>query len=671
MSFFSGDGNRALDALTELAALSNLDRNEGVRRAVLAAEADSRHLKRLELILTANAWAQHNLISPRPYESPPPEEIYGDLSLGSEFYTGERVGLPIGETHVLAAGSTGYGKTNFLRNSCRSLIERGIRFMAIDFLGNLGDLSMSYESVVTIPWERFGENLFNAPENMEQRSWDNIAMEAFCYSYSLMVGSQNFLARSLFDLEELFEQMGNGEKVVLADVGDSIQKRLEKGRLGEKDYAVRVLNRIRALSIETNGMFDHQSGFMKELVQRKDLNVVWDLSGLSEATQCFFTVYLLTYLFFHKLSNPDQRETCVVLLDECAHVFDIGKTYQSQMLNTLIRRARNAGLLLISATQEYSRLSHPLKANCACSLFFRTFEGRDLWEIGKSLSLDASEQEKLRVITQLQPGVAVCRLPQCSKPFLVKTDLFKPSFNRRVMEQNDEMLNELVAMIVPRSNLMERIHTKKDRNDDELRFLQSIVNEPLSGSVERSESLGLSNSRANRIVNILEFKGFIEPVKVKTFRRGGQKVLYEITEKGRKWLSECGVKTNHPLRGSIKHLYYARLIGDYFESMGCEVRFEGRSGNGNADLIIRNGSRSTAVEVELGTDGRYAIGNIAKNLRAGFDGLIIACEEEKMMEKLNREVSRLDREVRSRVSVNMIEDFASRASFQFPPKKKK
>jgi hypothetical protein len=99
--------------LRDLVKIAQAENDLAFQRAIQACEYNPKLIPKIEMILSAEAWAKDNRMEPDPFP-PPADEIPGDVEIGIVLQTGKRVGLSVRELlqGTLICGRSGAGKTN-------------------------------------------------------------------------------------------------------------------------------------------------------------------------------------------------------------------------------------------------------------------------------------------------------------------------------------------------------------------------------------------------------------------------------------------------------------------------------------------------------------------------------------------------------------------------------
>jgi hypothetical protein len=179
-------------------------------------------------------------------------------------------------------------------------------------------------------------------------------------------------------------------------------------------------------------------------------------------------------------------------------------------------------------------------------------------------------------------------------------------------------------------------------------LLRDVLEFPISGVVERYRRLRLNRRKGNAAKEECLERNLIRQVPIPT--RSGRVVLLELTQQGLEALASRGIADGCPKlpphRGSLEHEYWRSRAAAFYEGEGYMVSME-EPVNGHADMVVRHDGASIAVEIETGKSQWRD--NIARDLSAGFDEVVVVCTNDaaygsiapEALERWSDEASRL------------------------------
>jgi len=155
---------------------------------------------------------------------------------------------------------------------------------------------------------------------------------------------------------------------------------------------------------------------------------------------------------------------------------------------------------------------------------------------------------------------------------------------------------------------------------------------------ELYKELGLSGYMGGKTKWELIKEGLVYEVELPTNRRGRRKKLLQITQRGTEYLRELGIKDIRKGRGGVKHLYYQKILKEWYQANGYVVEVEASVGDTCLDvLVIRKDGERLGIEIALSE--QYEQTNARKAMQAGLEGFMFVCETKELMERLHQRLS--------------------------------
>lgn len=159
-------------------------------------------------------------------------------------------------------------------------------------------------------------------------------------------------------------------------------------------------------------------------------------------------------------------------------------------------------------------------------------------------------------------------------------------------------------------------------------LLIDILNNPFSSITTRYKTLSLNPKYGNKYKNDLVAQGLIKQQKITTSK--GWITLFDITPRGRAILRDLGCSPTEATEG-IVHKFWKHRIAEFYKAQNLKVDVE-KGINGRPDIIVSNGSRKVAIEIETGKSN--AVDNIERDVMAGFDETICVATSKIVEEKI-------------------------------------
>lgn len=154
------------------------------------------------------------------------------------------------------------------------------------------------------------------------------------------------------------------------------------------------------------------------------------------------------------------------------------------------------------------------------------------------------------------------------------------------------------------------------------RLLIDILENPFSSITGRYKRLGFHPNLGNKCRRELISAKCIVPRKIVTGT--GRLTLFELTKKGKLVLADLGFssesKDSVGSSEGIVHRFWKHRAAEFYRGKGFDVAVEEYFVNGRPDLIVRDGDKRIAVEIETGKSD--FVRNVSRALEAGFDEVI-------------------------------------------------
>jgi hypothetical protein len=202
---------------------------------------------------------------------------------------------------------------------------------------------------------------------------------------------------------------------------------------------------------------------------------------------------------------------------------------------------------------------------------------------------------------------------------------------------------------------------------DALMWLLDLMERPFMQTTLRDRLLSYSGWRAKKVRDELEGLGYVKRHEIATGRRGGQLALEEITEEGYALLAEIQVAVKRPRgKGGYVHKFWQHKVAEWARQNyeGARVRIEDDPGaHKSVDVAVylarpvEGDERAVAFEVLVEGEGKE-LSNVAKDMEAGFDEVVICVERMEIAERLRGKVrDLLGPEISRRVKFHLLAQF--------------
>jgi hypothetical protein len=184
-------------------------------------------------------------------------------------------------------------------------------------------------------------------------------------------------------------------------------------------------------------------------------------------------------------------------------------------------------------------------------------------------------------------------------------------------------------------------------------LLESILEHPFLGTVERYRLLGVSRRKGNSLRESCLTKGLAQTVDIPT--RSGRVVLLELTKDGKRVLKEIGHSIPTKDRwGSLVHEYWKHKTAEVCRASGWDVKLE-VAGNGFTDIVAEKDKQKIAIEIETGKSDWQA--NFKKNIKNGYSCIWILATNDSAFHSIAAGVSELS--IQGSFHIEKVQDFVT------------
>jgi hypothetical protein len=364
----------------------------------------------------------------------------------------------------------------------------------------------------------------------------------------------------------------------------------------------------------------------------------------------FFSEMILRWIHLYRLNQGEtEKLRHVLFLEEAHNLFSESNFYmykENNSLENVYREIRAFGEGLVSITQHPSKLPIYLLGNCHTQIFLGLQHADDIKTARKSLFLKFDEEAYLNM---LKVGECIIKIRNRVEPCHVQIPLVpvkKGIITDDWLKANIRgYLPNLHNGIIPfyRGYLpndiykgIKKVNKRKYSSNSQIKLLIDIYSNPFSGITQRYKKFKLNPKYGNKFKNKLISQGYIHPRKIIT--NSGRITLFELTQKARMILRDLGYEVKNS-RESIVHKFWKQKFAEYYRNMNLEVLIEEKI-NGRPDIIVKNGNKKIAIEIETGKSD--FIKNIKSALEAGFDEIICVATDKFVQEKIKQNLEKIN-----------------------------
>ncbi len=336
------------------------------------------------------------------------EELVGELVLGNvigkeemEFkYRVDR--LPL---HILAAGTSGCGKTNFAKVLIDQAYDAGISSIKVsDPKAEYADVAWKYPDFLVLRWNDLRFNPLTPPPNVPRNEWHQTVVGHMAQTFNFWEGAQSLLIRLLANLSE------TKAEPTIVNLMTALE--MEKPRYKQKDFLVMgtVSSRLELILYTCRDIVLATSSVLPSLAQRR---YILQTTGLMSEIESWLLEFMLIWEFMYRIWNPEERRLTLHIYDECQHrLFSREKErnahkISASLISMLVDEARAMNMAICSLSQEPSSLVNAVLNNSFMKVAFHLGSGIEVRVMKEAMGLS---QEQADALHKMETGEAIVRM---------------------------------------------------------------------------------------------------------------------------------------------------------------------------------------------------------------------------------------------------------------------
>ncbi len=536
--------------------------------------------------------------------------------------------------HVVVLGKSGYGKSTTVKTLTARMFDLWeSNILIIDYAGEYAPWVKSRNGTV-VDMHTAGINPFELGRaTMTDRIRQLI--DTFQRLSELTLPQRNVLS---YYLMKAYESRGfkpsdpttwRNEPPTLDGLIDLIEEDLPKFRMGKQLTAMALIEKLAALASGPIGIFRKSTFSVSDLTQGF---VCIDLSKVTSTIMKDMVAYtVLQHVDSEmRLNGIRTGVKLAIVLDEAWKLC----REEDSLPVTIIKEGRKYGYSLIVSSQDATAdLAESILANAGTAIIHHTEHPSYLRFFEQSYGL--TKQEVARV--QNAPvGEALVKIGDDPRPFFVRVEMEVPvqSLTDATGQRSGSPIGVYYAK--PGNISEDSAQPAKIRADDipgnlspnVRKLLEAVAKEPGSTTTEYYKMAALSVYYGNQARNEAETLGLLEGVELPKKDRGRAGRALRLTEKGRNLL---GVGADGR-EGGVVHKSMMLLIKKRFA--GHRIQIEYPVGDGKTTDMVIDGK--IAIEIETRD---FSESNVRKNLSAGFEKVIVVCQNKEQSAKFQSKAS--------------------------------
>ncbi len=323
--------------------------------------------------------------------------------------------------HILAAGTSGCGKTKFAKVLIEEAYQAGVGCIKIsDPKSEYSDIATRFRKFLVLKWNQLRFNPFVPPPNVPKNEWFQTVVGHLAQCFNFWEGAQSLLIRLLWNLSQHIEMP------TIVDLMQALE--VEKPRYKQKDFLVMgtVSSRLELILYTCRDIVLAESSMLPLLSERHH---IIQTTGLMSEIESWLLEFMLIWEFMYRVWNPDKREMTLHVYDECQHrLFSREKErnahkISASMISMLVDEARALNMAFCSLSQEPSSLVNAVLNNSYLKMAFHLGSGGEVRVMKEAMGLDKDQAE---VLHYMETGEAIARLAGgFMDPIPVKIDVFQ------------------------------------------------------------------------------------------------------------------------------------------------------------------------------------------------------------------------------------------------------
>lgn len=613
--------------------------------------------------------SMENPFLPAPYEI-----SQGDIYVGHVLDDDIPFFLNLSEAaeHTLIVGRTRVGKTNLIYLIITYLIENGVNILAIDLKQDYRHLQRLMPDlwVMRVGTSDFRYNPLEVHPGTDPRKAAQIKADVLSHAFGLLTGSKGYLYHAIDDLYQGFGVYdGKNTFPTMQDLSEYLFSNKPTNKYSPSaQYWDRVTHRVDTICRAMGETINCSKGYpLQEILGH---NVVVEIDNLIPEIQNWVVESFWTDIFLYQISNDHRGglKYCFVM-DEANRIFDFKSEKNLAVIvpviSDLVSKIGEFQIALLVSCQIPSLLNKSIRANTYAKILMKLSDGEDLRMIANTMGL--SPEQVAFCHDRLGKGLAVVRLSgRYMQPFAVQIPLFeieKDVSDEEVQRHMEPILQTIPS--TPRTDILQKLveeqaKKRKEKADRHIQLLKDIYLHPWLNVTQHYESVGVGSKIGTRLKKDLLRWRWIQEVKIRTGGRGKQPIVLSVTDIGMEKLRKAGIRVKRVGKGGAPSIWWAHRIAEHYKKKGCNVKIEGYAeGKSTVDVEVVDGNgKRTAIEIQMSTD--HALENIIKDVQAGYDEVVIACEEESVLKGIRKKAeAELPDDVREKVKYQLLQEVLS------------
>ncbi|MDA2913367.1 hypothetical protein MYX77_05325 [Acidobacteriia bacterium AH_259_A11_L15] len=525
--------------------------------------------------------------------------------------------------HVMISGTTGTGKTTLLTYLAYQLYQF-VPVQIFDTLNKFAKVSTRFAPApFVLPFHQYRRNIFSPPACCNSATWIQIVLNYLRNDFEVENVATNVLAQVCSDLQD------SGVALTIPNIVQQLQN--TKYRSASQRA---LLNRLLGLLQATGPVFAAQVGVDPDRILKS--SSIFILNQVAGQPLKIFYDDLYAWIAQSRQSNLDGHLRNIWIFDESHTLFS--KLTAEALALQMFRQGRNYGICFICGDQIPS-YEHPVvRGNIGLQIIFRLRDWDAAMMYGSLMGLSQAQRHALM---NLPSRTALVHHPDVAYPFLVQVPElhFERSSERDLEKRIQETIQELQIgdePVIQRLALPSSPPPERELSHEAQIYLMDIAKELFVSATERDKRFGFSGYKGDKIRKELKSEGLVKEASVTTYKRGGEFLVFPLTEKGQDYLKARAVPYEPPKgKGNWQHRFCQHSIAKKLVEAGHKAEIEARRVSKQVDVGANIDGQWVAFEVVM-SQPEKEVTNLAKDLEDGWDCIVFCCDKPSTVNRLKK-----------------------------------
>ncbi len=524
--------------------------------------------------------------------------------------------------HTIVPGATNAGKSTFQKTLYYFAMLTGLN--AIIFEPQEEFLSLKYICPDLLFFNR--NNLRMNPlqpptPRMHPDEWLGPFVDAFCENQGLLHGGNSILlgiVKKLYRANGIYDGSRNYPHIA-AVYEYLLNPKNKSSSHSELEGRSRIRMRLEALLGAMGENLNCSQGLTAADLRNR--SAVFQLGAMKESVHDLVASVLVAQLYFDRmLENRTGPIDTLIGIDEASWLFgkrSVSVSPSSSIWEIVFERIRKYGCAFLGGVQRISGVAPHVLANCNNIFYFYSRHGDDKSAFGRAAQL---QEQQYFYLNRLPPKThCIVSTTKFDKPLMLKTVNIDKYLPRTLKLTKEDVLRSRSVFLFEPPQAPPKDKQKNERLAQNIARIGKILSDPATKYIPRNQlfqKLNLSKldiddlSHANKLQKLFVIEKVRTTVKAKT---GGRTTIF----------------LRLPNDTHYIHDYWVLKVQEYLKKQGIITERE----KFDCD-IVETREDGTRRGFEFERSGSKILKNIERNLRNGFQSVVIVCDSDKVLDKV-------------------------------------